>query len=438
MSDSTTGDLLFYSEGKQVWDRTHTIMANGDSLAGNNHTFIQSSLIVPTVGQADQYYLFTSEMMGEYQIGGLDVFSLHYSVVDMRRNNGLGEVSMKNQQLFDSLGRTITAIPFADQEGYWLIATKTEDEHCFVVWPITSDGIGIPKNQCTGLGPINTAFSINGRMKPSPDGQMLALTRWQFESAPFYLFRFNDTTGAVADPLVVSNLSAQNGLSFSPDSKQLYLSAYDSTSLTENQSSQRHVVHQFAVNDYDSVAISQSLTATSIRDFNSVTDLQLGLDGQLYGITRTPSDGEAHSTFLAVIQEPNMANFDSPIQVRSLEDRREEYTHFPNFMQHYFQQERIQVPTVPGDGEGNDPCDPSLAIRLFPNPTTTQINISVREGCFNSYVLRIIAATGQVLGKSLAIDDTETTVAIPSLAAGVYLAELRFSDRAVVKKFIVR
>lgn len=436
ISDSATGDLLFYSDGTQVWDRNHAIMANGDSLAGTTGLiFSQPAIIVPVADRADQYYLFTLKRAGESQIGGLDVSSLHYSVVDMRGNNGLGEVSTKNRHLYDSLDNTVTAIPFADEEGYWLIATKTEDKHCFVVWSITSEGVGVPVKQCTDLNPINTANALNARMKPSPDGQMLALTQWQFDPGPFYLFRFNDTTGVLADPLVVGNLSQQIGLSFSPDSRQLYLSAYDSTILPQH-SGPPHIVHQFEVSHYDSVAISRSLTAAPIPDFSKMSDLQLGLDGQLYGIRNFLTADNRSPAFLTVIQDPNLPGFGSQIQLRSLEDRRFLYTVFPNFMQHYFRQDLIHLPDS-GKEEG-DLCDPHLAVQLFPNPATAQITIQVEEPCFDPYTLRIIAPTGQLLGDAVTVTEMITTVNVQSLATGMYLAELRFDDRVVSKKFIVR
>src|SRR2546421_1458715 len=56
--DKTTGQLLFYTDGITVYDRTHTAMPNGTGLKGNKSS-TQSSVIVPKPGSATQFYIFT-------------------------------------------------------------------------------------------------------------------------------------------------------------------------------------------------------------------------------------------------------------------------------------------------------------------------------------------------------------------------------------------
>src|SRR5437667_364418 len=57
LSDSN-GNLLFYSDGYSIWDRTHTVMPNGSMLNGSS-TCTQSALFVPYPGSDSLYYLFT-------------------------------------------------------------------------------------------------------------------------------------------------------------------------------------------------------------------------------------------------------------------------------------------------------------------------------------------------------------------------------------------
>ena len=85
------GDLLFYTDGITVYDRTHTIMLNGRSLHGDASS-TQSAIIVPNPVDPDLYYIFTVDT----KVFENDPdFGLNYSVVDMSLNNGNGEVIEK-------------------------------------------------------------------------------------------------------------------------------------------------------------------------------------------------------------------------------------------------------------------------------------------------------------------------------------------------------
>ncbi|NJN25327.1 MAG: T9SS type A sorting domain-containing protein [Cyclobacteriaceae bacterium] len=441
LSDPGTGDLLFYSDGNMVWNRNHTAMSNGYNLQGHSHTSGHSYLAVPFPDDADRYYLFTMSYFGEAKHGGLSVFSLYYSEIDMDRNNGLGEVTQKNMHVFDSLGSVITAIPFANRQGYWLIATKTEEEHCFVIWPVTAVGIGNPVKQCTGLRPLNTAMTFNPRMKPSPDGKMLALSHHILGTGPLYLCRFNDTTGIVSEPLAIGNLGWQGGISFSPDSKQLYVAALDSTTLPGYDPNLHNVLHQFDVSTYDSLAIARTLASITIPhfhfNFDRVGDLQLGLDGKLYASRMFRlSDNQATSRrFLAIIQDPNQPGFNSQIRYESFQGQYPLHSTFPNFMSHYFEGLTPQG----GSPVTDAPCQTARAYSLYPNPTDTDIAISVSEECFQPYILSIYNAVGQLLLDNYRVNEQASeTIEVSALASGVYFAVISAEGKKIGKKFVKR
>ncbi len=52
------GALLFYCDGKTVWNRNNAIMANGTDLKGN-FSASQSTIIVPWPNNPYKYFLFT-------------------------------------------------------------------------------------------------------------------------------------------------------------------------------------------------------------------------------------------------------------------------------------------------------------------------------------------------------------------------------------------
>jgi len=57
ISDSL-GNILFYSNGNMVWDKSHNVMSNGTGLAGT-HDAAQSSIIIAHPFNRNIYYLFT-------------------------------------------------------------------------------------------------------------------------------------------------------------------------------------------------------------------------------------------------------------------------------------------------------------------------------------------------------------------------------------------
>jgi hypothetical protein len=48
------GNLLFYSDGATIWNKTHAVMLNGNNILGDPST-TQGCLIVPMPGNASRY-----------------------------------------------------------------------------------------------------------------------------------------------------------------------------------------------------------------------------------------------------------------------------------------------------------------------------------------------------------------------------------------------
>src|SRR6185436_12341018 len=54
----SSGNLLFYTDGRTVWNKNHVAMPNGTSLNGGSSS-TQSAIIVKMPGNANIYYIFT-------------------------------------------------------------------------------------------------------------------------------------------------------------------------------------------------------------------------------------------------------------------------------------------------------------------------------------------------------------------------------------------
>ncbi len=109
----TNGNLLFYSDGKTVWNKLHAVMPNGTGLLGHSST-TQAALIVPIPNSTTQYYVFT---IGE--LGG----AMYYSVVDMSLGGGNGDVvtTSKNTMLHPTVSEKQCAVKRCDG-NVWLLS----------------------------------------------------------------------------------------------------------------------------------------------------------------------------------------------------------------------------------------------------------------------------------------------------------------------------
>lgn len=220
----TDGELLFYSNGNTVYNRLHQIMVNGDNIAGNT-SGSQSSIIVPFPGNEDFFYLFTTDaIQNNFQNG------YRYSIIDMTKNNGNGEVTSKNVLLWSSCTERLTAARHSNGVDVWLI-TNDNYSNVFRSWLITCNGFTATPVVSTA-GVILDQYSLMnvGYMKVSPDGKQFCQTHVPFFSGEFpdpnfvQLFDFNNTTGTISNPRSVSSGTASFfACEYSPDSKLLYL-----------------------------------------------------------------------------------------------------------------------------------------------------------------------------------------------------------------------
>lgn len=100
----TEGNLLFYSDGRTVWNRNHQRMPNANEAAGTglfgDESSTSSGLIVPKPQDTNLFYLFTVDEPHHFNTAAFPNQSagdgvnngLRYSLVDMSLQGGLGDV----------------------------------------------------------------------------------------------------------------------------------------------------------------------------------------------------------------------------------------------------------------------------------------------------------------------------------------------------------
>ncbi|MFT3889457.1 MAG: SpaA isopeptide-forming pilin-related protein [Arachnia sp.] len=132
------GNLQFWSNGQQVFDRNGDLMQNGSDLTGNASA-TQTVASFPVPGHPGQFFLVTTTTdVNQSAKNG----QLHYSVVDMAKNNGLGAVtSQKNLALgaANTASEALTAVPNATGDGYWVL-TYTNNSPNILAYEFDADG----------------------------------------------------------------------------------------------------------------------------------------------------------------------------------------------------------------------------------------------------------------------------------------------------------
>ena len=138
------GNLLFYSDGIYVYNRSHILMPNGSWLFGYGYPFGQGVFAVQMINYDSIYYLFT---LDAHLYPDPDPFhGLRYSVIDMRLDNQKGDIipNQKNRAVSFScahreillsasgcLLRKRTAYPKLFQPGY----QPCRMSHTYPAWP---------------------------------------------------------------------------------------------------------------------------------------------------------------------------------------------------------------------------------------------------------------------------------------------------------------
>src|SRR5690606_8782588 len=192
LSDAA-GNLLFYTDGILVYDRTHAQMPNGFGLLGNPSS-AQSAIIVPKPGSSTNYYIFTVPESGNV--------GMRYSEVDMTLNGGLGDVltSNKNTLLFAPSSEKVTAVKHANGLYYWVIGKENTASTTYKAFLVDCNGVNATPVTSTGVvGGGNWGYLV-----ASPNGNKIAAAT---SNLGVELADFNTTTGVVSNAVNLGNLN---------------------------------------------------------------------------------------------------------------------------------------------------------------------------------------------------------------------------------------
>ena len=279
-----SGRLLFYTNSETIWNSSNQVMVNGTNLGGHA-SCSQGTLIVQNRANAQQYYVFVLDAAENQLVGGLK-----YSVVDITRQGGLGEVIQSRVQVSSvRLTEKLTTVPHANGIDTWVLVHGWQT-NIFYAYLLTAAGLQ-PTPVTTTIGAIHsggggTYSNANavGYMRLSPDGRKLALG---IRDQNFELFDFNTATGQLSNYVPLASVYRSYGVQFSPDNHLLYGTNLDGQGL-----------FQYDLQAGSPTAIANSGVRIATTD-NNAGAIQTGPDGKLYVSV-------FNSPYLAVIDRPNV------------------------------------------------------------------------------------------------------------------------------------
>ncbi|MEQ3500971.1 T9SS type B sorting domain-containing protein [Tenacibaculum sp. SSH1-16] len=272
------GNLLFYSDGINIWTKNHELMrySNGNlanDLQGNPSSS-QSGLIIPNPEDKNLYYIFT---VGTDFIGNLpypDNPGFRFYTIDISKGNG-GEIISGPVNLSNGRDREwsekVTAVQGKDCKEIWILSIVQDTFYAYK----------IDKNGVDSTNPVTSSSSYylrdkRGYLKTSPDGSKVALADFTNDgSGKLVLYDFDNATGKVASNGLILTSGPTDGspygVEFSQESTKLYSSLYH-----ENSNS-------FRVFQYNLLDANIAQTKTQVHQEQGYRGaLQLAPNGKIY------------------------------------------------------------------------------------------------------------------------------------------------------------
>lgn len=209
------GDLLFYTDGLTVYNKSHMVMPNGMFLLGNPSS-TQSAIIVKQPGLDNIYYTFAVD--GALAGGG----GLSYSEVDMNLDGGLGDINAnKNIMITPTTCEKVCAVTHTNGADFWIV-TRLENSNIFHSYLLTNAGLDMTPVVST----VGTVYGPTlGYLRSSPDGTMLAGAYWTGGvTQTVETYDFDISTGLISNNQILFSGEDFYGVEFSPNGQLLYAS----------------------------------------------------------------------------------------------------------------------------------------------------------------------------------------------------------------------
>lgn len=289
------GNLLFYTDGKKVYNRFHEMMPNGDLGGANALTQV---LIIPYPNQASLYFLFGISTLGE----------LSYSLISMALENGKGDIQAAFKNLnVDVDCHGLAAIASCGFNGFWMLTNKGTNK--LLTYKIDQSGLNLIPSST-----VNIYLQSLRQLKISSNGYQVACTALNATNGLWSvaLFDFNPfSAGTISNAQWLDEVGSGFeilGVEFSPNGRFLYLSGKFPGNIK---------VRQYDLEAGDINAIRASKVDLAFLPGKITGYLQLAPDGKIYASSRQNIFQEGY--YLDVIEQPDQAGIACQFQHEAID-----------------------------------------------------------------------------------------------------------------------
>ncbi len=408
------GNLLFYTNGIYIADSTHQPMKNGEGLNPGQfaddhkeygYVCPQGSLIIPKPNNSSLYYLFhtaiildlnntPNEYKGEY---------FYYSLIDISKNNGKGEVIEKNKALsseFVDIGK-ITACRHANGEDWWILVADFNNSK---INTFLLSQKGIEKKEKQNFSNIHIKGSV-GQATFTPDGKKYIRTNvYSFFKYEISIYDFDRCTGKLSNFKFYENTKdtiASIGAAVSPNSRFLYV-----------PTTQKVYQYDLNANDIfgsiDTVAIYDGFKPPEFPVATFFYFAQSAPDGKIY-ISVAGS-----AKYLHIIHEPNKKGKACNLEQRGLKLPTFNYKTIPNFPNF-----RLGAATNNCITSTDETIDEN--VKIYPNPSQDFFTLDKGNSIANSVAIYDI--NGRLINTQ-SIENQTTIINATYLKSGIYYCRL--------------
>ncbi len=418
------GNLLFYSNGCEIANRNHEVMPNGFGLnpggisdqvcPWKGYIIPEGAMALPMPGDSLRYYLL--HMGAAYEPGRkLRLGPLYYSMVDMSLQNGLGDMTSKNNVLLDGDLGNFTAVRHANGRDWWVLVPEFGNTkwHIFLLSP---QGFMEMPPQMLTLG--EGACEHHGQTSSSLDGSMIA----NWGDCKVTVLGFDRCAGLLGDPLELAapaHWFAGGGVAFSPSGRYLYATSHNVLFRADLE---------YSTPKLDTMRFSYGQGLYDVPG-NTFHYLVNGPDGKIYG--NIPS----RARYFHALKNPEgtgIANINFvPQDVQLPVTNVRTLPHFPNYRLYDLSSSPCDTLGIntPLSAATEPKTEGSEGLKLFPNPAKDYLEVLLPKAWSGSTRLEICTAGGaHCLTRKFDKGERSCTIATNGLTNGLYFCRAISSE----------
>ncbi|WMN11740.1 PKD domain-containing protein [Marivirga salinae] len=305
------GDLLFYTNGDVIWDSEHNVMANGTDLGGDPDAS-QGVIAVAHGSDPSLYYLFLNQDVSS------DTSNFSYALIDLKLNEGLGDVVLKNRKIYSRSTEKVAAQGNENTN----VLTHELGSNSYRLYPVNDQGINAAEYISQGSDYFSNS-SATGYLKYAAGGDKVAQA--YNSGGAFIDFLRRDSLDNWEEALLDVNFGGEvYGIEFSPSADLLYATINNGAN---------SVLLQIPVNDDYTIEEIENPDSVTIADLSfEAGAIQTGPNGQLYIAANNSPDVYTIGSPDQRFAPNNGSNLASSLQPFNLAGRNSRLG-LPNFVQ---------------------------------------------------------------------------------------------------------